>query len=77
MLERDFHGALLIVGWKLANASHGLYTDPVGRKESPSTSGEDWSSGSLRACGPLSASAGCNHLPWDTTGCWASNTSLV
>ena len=51
------------------NESMGLYADhrPVVQGESSVTSGEAWRSRSLRACDHLSASAGYNHLQWDTT----------
>lgn len=65
MLERNFHGAVLISGWALAlwTERMGLYTDPLVRRESSVTSNEAWHSGSLRACGPL------YHLQLVTTIC--------
>ena len=46
------------------NESTGLYADhrPVVQGESSVTSSEAWRSRSLRACDPLSASAGYHHL---------------
>ena len=76
MLERNFHSAMLIMGWEPAlwtgpmspwvctQITDPLYADhrPVVQGESSVTSGEAWRSRSLRACDHLSASAGYNHL---------------